>query len=249
MQQWSYPGLKIAPGRYSGSLYTDDLVIAGHNYARHFSPLTHLTVGTEVLFVDMNDNTWHYAVSDTEVLQPTQIEEMAVKTPDSNWDLTLFTCTTTGQARYALRCVRTDEWAWFIVITCKKQKYFRIGKRYRQKWISKFPQKTVCRTSLPLKAAPAVVPCECRRVFSIRQQPFREQLLFLPLSLRLIPFLMESHILKLVIFSQPILFRTDTNIAFQKVGILFVHVRTVLLNLSTERRTCLSLFRWYKITM
>lgn len=109
MQQWSYPGLKIAPGRYSGALYTDDLVIAGHNYARHFSPLTHLTVGTEVLFVDMNDNTWHYAVSDTEVLQPTQIEEMAVKTPDSNWDLTLFTCTTTGQARYALRCVRTDE--------------------------------------------------------------------------------------------------------------------------------------------
>ena len=34
---------------------------------------------------------------------------------------------------------------------------------------------------------------------------------------------MESHILKLVIFSQPILFRIDTNIAFQKVGILFVH--------------------------
>ena len=81
------------------------------------------------------------------------------------------------------------------------------------------------------------------RIGSIRQQPFREQLLFLPLSLRLIPFLMESHILKLVIFSQPMLFRTDTNIAFQKVGILFVHVRTVLLNLSTERRTCLSLFR------
>lgn len=109
MQQWSYPGLKIAPGRYSGALHTDDLVIAGHDYARHFSPLKHLTVGTEVLFVDMNDNTWHYAVSDTEVLQPTQIEEMAVKTPDRNWDLTLFTCTTTGQARYALRCVRTDE--------------------------------------------------------------------------------------------------------------------------------------------
>lgn len=52
---------------------------------------------------------------------------------------------------------------------------------------------------------------------------------------------MESHILKLVIFSQPILFRIDTNIAFQNVGILFVHVRTVLLNLSTERRTCLKL--------
>ena len=34
---------------------------------------------------------------------------------------------------------------------------------------------------------------------------------------------MESHIWNLVIFSQPILFRTDTNIAFQKVGILFVY--------------------------
>lgn len=54
---------------------------------------------------------------------------------------------------------------------------------------------------------------------------------------------MESHTLKLVIFSQPMLFRIDTNIAFQKVGILFVYVRTVLLNLSTERRICLSLFR------
>lgn len=39
MKQWSYAGLKIAPGRYSGSLYTDDLVIAGHNYNRHFSPM------------------------------------------------------------------------------------------------------------------------------------------------------------------------------------------------------------------
>lgn len=32
-------------------------------------------------------------------------------------------------------------------------------------------------------------------------------------------------------------------IAFQKVGIFFVYVRTMLLNLSTERRICLSLFR------
>ena len=109
MKQWSYPGLKIAPGRYSGSLYTDDLVVAGHNYARHFSPIKRLAVGTEVLFVDMDGNTWHYEVSANEVLQPTQIEEMTTKTASDNWDLTLFTCTTGGQARYALRCVRTDK--------------------------------------------------------------------------------------------------------------------------------------------
>ena len=28
MKQWSYPGLKIAPGRYAGSLAADDLVVA-----------------------------------------------------------------------------------------------------------------------------------------------------------------------------------------------------------------------------
>lgn len=44
-----------------------------------------------------------------EVLQPTQIEKMTVKSSGDDWDLTLFTCTTGGQARYALRCVRTDK--------------------------------------------------------------------------------------------------------------------------------------------
>lgn len=109
MQQWSESGLKIAPGRYSGSLYNDDLVIAGHNYTRHFSPIKHLAAGTEVLFVDMDGVVWHYAVSASEVLQPTQIEQMTTKTSADSWDLTLFTCTTGGQARYALRCVRTDK--------------------------------------------------------------------------------------------------------------------------------------------
>ena len=109
MKQWSYAGLKIAPGRYAGSLYTDDLVIAGHNYNRHFSPIKRLAVGTEVLFVDMDGNTWHYEIAASEILQPTQIEEMTTKTTDDDWDLTLFTCTTGGQARHAVRCVRTDK--------------------------------------------------------------------------------------------------------------------------------------------
>ena len=39
MAQWSYAGLKVAPGRYSGTTYADDLVLCGHNYAKHFSPI------------------------------------------------------------------------------------------------------------------------------------------------------------------------------------------------------------------
>ena len=43
-----------------------------------------------------------------ETVQPTQIEKMTEKTADSaDWDLTLFTCTTGGSARCAVRCVRT----------------------------------------------------------------------------------------------------------------------------------------------
>lgn len=109
MNEWSYPGLKIAPGRYAGSLFTDDLVICGHNYARHFSPIKRLAVGTEVQFVDMDGKEWDYTVSKVEVLQPTQIEEMVGKTDADDWDLTLFTCTTGGSARCAVRCTRVGK--------------------------------------------------------------------------------------------------------------------------------------------
>ena len=108
MSEWSYPGLKIAPGRYAGSVFTDDLVICGHNYARHFSPVKRLAVGTTVQFVDMDGREWDYTVSKVEVLQPTQIEEMVGKTSDDDWDLTLFTCTTGGSARCAVRCTRVE---------------------------------------------------------------------------------------------------------------------------------------------
>ena len=108
MSEWSYPGLKIAPGRYAGSVFTDDLVICGHNYARHFSPVKRLAVGTTVQFVDMDGREWDYTVSKVETLQPTQIEEMVGKADGDDWDLTLFTCTTGGSARCAVRCTRVE---------------------------------------------------------------------------------------------------------------------------------------------
>ena len=108
MSEWSYPGLKIAPGRYSGTTYADNLVLCGHNYAKHFSPIKWLELGTAVYFTDMDGLRWSYEVSSVETLQPTQIEKMTTKTEDTeDWDLTLFTCTTGGSARYAVRCVRT----------------------------------------------------------------------------------------------------------------------------------------------
>ena len=111
MAQWSYEGLKIAPGRYSGSVFTRDLVIAGHNYARHFSPIKQLTEGDEVDLTDMDGEVWIYEVSGVETLQPTQIEEMTTDSQSDDWDMTLFTCNAGGRTRCAVRCKLKDA-AW-----------------------------------------------------------------------------------------------------------------------------------------
>ena len=43
---WSYELLQLAPCRFFGSAYTDDLIIAGHNYTTtHFSALSSLQPG------------------------------------------------------------------------------------------------------------------------------------------------------------------------------------------------------------
>lgn len=109
MAQWSEEGLKTAPGRYAGSLAEDNLVIAGHNYRRHFSPIKWLEPGTEVSFTDAEERVRYYEIEETEELLPYQVDAMITKTETDTWDLTLFTCTTSGQARCAVRCKRIDK--------------------------------------------------------------------------------------------------------------------------------------------
>lgn len=46
MSQWSYPNLKIAPCRYQGSAYQNDLILLAHNYSRHFGQIHTLEPGT-----------------------------------------------------------------------------------------------------------------------------------------------------------------------------------------------------------
>ena len=100
---WNYIGYLSIP-----SIGLNNMVVCAHNYAKHFSPIKWLAEGAEVYFTDMDGMRWSYEVSAVETIQPTQIEKMTEKTEDSeNWDLTLFTCTTGGSARCAVRCVRT----------------------------------------------------------------------------------------------------------------------------------------------
>lgn len=102
MSSWSYEQLRIAPCRYAGSTGTDDLVLAGHNYTRHFGPIENLAPGDPVLVTGMDGVTIAYEVAEVDTLAATAVEEMT----DSGFDLTLFTCNYSGQARVTVRCNR-----------------------------------------------------------------------------------------------------------------------------------------------
>lgn len=97
--------LKIAPCRYYGSAYTDDMVISGHNYRQHFGRLHELSIGDSVRFTDMDGNVFSYTVIEVESLEPDETERMVT----GDWDLTMFTCTAGRQHRLTVRCERTEK--------------------------------------------------------------------------------------------------------------------------------------------
>ena len=104
LSQWDYPALKVAPCRYSGSLYQDNLIICAHNYASHFGKLKNLRVGDAAIFTDMDENVVSFQLAAQETIQPEDLEAMEA----GDWDLTLFTCTVGGQSRVTVRFVRED---------------------------------------------------------------------------------------------------------------------------------------------
>ena len=102
MSEWSYPNLKLAPCRYSGSSYTGNFTIAGHNYSTHFGPIGGLNAGDSITFTDMQGNRFAYEVQVVETLEATAVEDMV----GEEWDLTLFTCDLSGESRITVRCLR-----------------------------------------------------------------------------------------------------------------------------------------------
>lgn len=107
IKEWNYDNLEIAPCRFTGSYKSKDLVIAGHNYKRHFSKLKNLQKGDEIIFVAANGKDYIYRVSLVEVLEPKQVEYLINKEKENEWDLSLFTCTKSGAGRYVVRCTET----------------------------------------------------------------------------------------------------------------------------------------------
>lgn len=103
--EWDMEGLKGAPARYTGSFRGGGLVIGAHNYERHFGGLSRLQSGDAVYLTDGAGMVHRYTVALVETLGP---EDVAAMT-DSQWDLTLFTCTYGGQNRVTVRCSAADD--------------------------------------------------------------------------------------------------------------------------------------------
>lgn len=100
MSTWSYPQLKIAPCRYSGSVRGEDMVLMAHNYVSHFGKLSNLELGSKVWFTDMDGTVTAYEVVGKDLLPPTAVDEMTA----GDFDLTLFTCTYSGTNRITVYC-------------------------------------------------------------------------------------------------------------------------------------------------
>ncbi|MBQ5959069.1 MAG: sortase [Firmicutes bacterium] len=106
MADWDYRRLTVSPCRFTGSYYSGDLVICAHNNAAHFGQLLYIDIGTDIFFTTVKGKTYHYQVSNREIVKPTALEEMIT---GDDWDMTLFTCTIGGQTRCAVRCELMDD--------------------------------------------------------------------------------------------------------------------------------------------
>lgn len=98
MADLSYDKLRLAPCRHEGATYSKDLVIAAHNYDKHFGGLKELQIGDTITFTDMDGDMYSYAVCVVETVAPTAVEQVL----ESEYDLVLYTCTYGGKSRVAV---------------------------------------------------------------------------------------------------------------------------------------------------
>lgn len=98
---YSYASLKKSPALYYGTI-SNNLVICGHSYKSHFGYLYELKKGDKVIFTDVRGNKYIYKVELIEELKPYDVEKMI----ESDFDLTLYTCTKDSMNRVTVRCNR-----------------------------------------------------------------------------------------------------------------------------------------------
>lgn len=107
MSEWSYVNLDISPCRYKGSVAEGDVIIAAHNYWTHFGRLSELGGGEIITFTEADGRIHTYEAIEIIQLDGRDIDGMDFGSADS-WDMTLFTCTLSGQSRVTVRAVEIE---------------------------------------------------------------------------------------------------------------------------------------------
>jgi sortase A len=100
MSDWTMDKLRISPCHYYGSVGENNLVIMAHNYRHHFGKLVLLNPGDPIYFTNIFGETFLYKVVKREVLPSKSVPQLT----SGEYDLTLFTCTFSGENRTAVRC-------------------------------------------------------------------------------------------------------------------------------------------------
>ena len=101
-------GIELPVIRDRGAAAAGDLVIAAHNYQSHFGKLNNLASGEQILFTDVHGKVYVYEVLQTEMISGHDVDAM-LEGSEEEWDLTLFTCTLSGQSRVSVRAVLAEE--------------------------------------------------------------------------------------------------------------------------------------------
>lgn len=99
MNEWNNTNSKLSPCRYVGD-YNTNIFIGGHNSSSQFSKIKNIKVGTKVYFLDNYGNRHEYEVKEIEIVDQYDLDKLL----DTEYRLTLFTCTTNNKARVVVRC-------------------------------------------------------------------------------------------------------------------------------------------------
>ena len=79
-------------------------VLCGHNGSRYgtfFTPLSHISIGNEVMITDTEGQEHIYEVTETTVVDP---YDNSIKAQGEEKELTLFTCSQKGTMRFVVKC-------------------------------------------------------------------------------------------------------------------------------------------------
>lgn len=98
--EWASQNAKTSPCRYKGSVYENNLIVAGHNYQNHFGNLKNLVAGDNIIITDVDGRQYYYEVTYMEDIGTYDVDAM----DEGEWDFTVFTCTIGGASRVTVRC-------------------------------------------------------------------------------------------------------------------------------------------------